>query len=972
NVNLATWVPAVPGAHTVRIKVTIAGDEIASNDQLDASRTVNSVPFGGPDGGGYYYITDASTNPAKPTYNWLDITGVGTPLNFTSDDQNSAAIPIPSFALYGNSYTSLKVNNNGIVRLNAAGADASYYSNLAIPSSPAAPDYFLAPFWDDLGLVTGTTNIYYYNDAANSQFIIEFYQIPLYQQTTNFRTFEVVLNYSTNSIFFQYNTMPAILGSGSTVGIEGSGAAGMGTQWLYNGVPPLAEAALVNGRVIYFGTSSTSVPAIASLVSFYTLNVTPVGSGTVGKVPDQPSYAGGTSVTLTATPATGWTFTGWSGDATGSTNPLPITMDANKNITATFAINTYSLTVTATTGGTISAPASSPVTVNYGVATTITAAATTGYTFTGWTVVTGSASIASSSSLSTTATLTSGDAAVQATFVLPILTVAYVSPLGNDVTGDGSSGNPFRTIQRGVDVLADGGTVYAAAGTYTEGPQLVVNKNATIIGADKLTTIITPSANTGNSGDARGWFLVNAGFTFNLSNVTLDGTGRLVFMGILNKGNGAINNCRFMNIKYNESGPDYAGMGMSVRETPGINVNVTNCEFSGIGRIGVHYRGPGITGTFSGNTYTGKGAGLWLDYGVEAGGAPLPEGGAQIIISNNTITNCKGVAYDGSTSAGVLVTTYFGPGTRATITGCILTDNADGMAVGYDALDASVVVASNNNLGGNTNLAVNSTAPLVNASGNWFGSNSASVVASQVSASVDYTPWLNSGTDTSPSVGFQGDFSNLWVDDNSPQVGTTGRIQEGSDLVSGSTVNVAAGIYTENVTINKPLALRGAGATTTTINGGIVFASGATVNSIERFTISGGTDGISGTTSSSVIRNCVISTSSGSGIALTNSDYNLITSNTISSHPSGAGVSLIGSQQNNVTGNTISGNQLNILVGWASAGSRSARGNIIQGNTLLNPGLWSVKVTSDAPSTSVNFNVFSTATTSNKYVNNSA
>jgi uncharacterized repeat protein (TIGR02543 family) len=39
-------------------------------------------------------------------------------------------------------------------------------------------------------------------------------------------------------------------------------------------------------------------------------------------------------VVLTATPATNWFFAGWSGDATGSTNPLPVTMDANKTITA--------------------------------------------------------------------------------------------------------------------------------------------------------------------------------------------------------------------------------------------------------------------------------------------------------------------------------------------------------------------------------------------------------------------------------------------------------------------------------------------------------------------------------------------------------------------------------------------------------------------------------------------------------------
>jgi uncharacterized repeat protein (TIGR02543 family) len=68
----------------------------------------------------------------------------------------------------------------------------------------------------------------------------------------------------------------------------------------------------------------------------YTLTVIPTGNGTVAKSPDQPAYLSGSSVQLTASATAGWAFSGWSGDASGSVNPLTVTMDGNKNISVTF------------------------------------------------------------------------------------------------------------------------------------------------------------------------------------------------------------------------------------------------------------------------------------------------------------------------------------------------------------------------------------------------------------------------------------------------------------------------------------------------------------------------------------------------------------------------------------------------------------------------------------------------------------
>jgi uncharacterized repeat protein (TIGR02543 family) len=71
-------------------------------------------------------------------------------------------------------------------------------------------------------------------------------------------------------------------------------------------------------------------------VTQFALTVNTSGSGNVTLNPPGGVYNSGTVVTLTANPAAGFQFTGWSGALSGSTNPAAITMDANKTATANF------------------------------------------------------------------------------------------------------------------------------------------------------------------------------------------------------------------------------------------------------------------------------------------------------------------------------------------------------------------------------------------------------------------------------------------------------------------------------------------------------------------------------------------------------------------------------------------------------------------------------------------------------------
>lgn len=79
-----------------------------------------------------------------------------------------------------------------------------------------------------------------------------------------------------------------------------------------------------------------TVAAAGPPVSYFT--VTPTATnGSITGAGANIVYASGSVAKLTAVPSAGFGFTGWGGDASGTTNPFNLTMDANKNVTANFA-----------------------------------------------------------------------------------------------------------------------------------------------------------------------------------------------------------------------------------------------------------------------------------------------------------------------------------------------------------------------------------------------------------------------------------------------------------------------------------------------------------------------------------------------------------------------------------------------------------------------------------------------------------
>lgn len=93
----------------------------------------------------------------------------------------------------------------------------------------------------------------------------------------------------------------------------------------------------------------------------------------------------GETLTITATPAADWTFSGWTGSISSPDSTLTFGMSEGLTLTANFASLLTPLSVTKTGGGTISEGFAGTTTRRIGDTLTITATPITGYVFTGWT-----------------------------------------------------------------------------------------------------------------------------------------------------------------------------------------------------------------------------------------------------------------------------------------------------------------------------------------------------------------------------------------------------------------------------------------------------------------------------------------------------------------------------------------------------------------------------------------------------------
>ncbi len=372
--------------------------------------------------------------------------------------------------------------------------------------------------------------------------------------------------------------------------------------------------------------------------------------------------------------------------------------------------------------------------------------------------------------------------------------------------GSGTQADPYCKIQAAIDAAAAGDTINVAAGTYTPagGPFATDHYGLKFDGSQGGITLRGANAGTPGYGTRVAESIIegpnvphgNAIYIF-------DGADGVIIDGFTLKAGDDIveNRADDVVIKNNIVTPSASPV---TTNAPGIFA--CECDNLTVSYNWILDIGPsGGCGMFLGlNSWTADITNSLIEHNLieNSGGAGILFNYSSVG-SNNTVeyNEIKNVGHDGIRTANSHdVNIQYNEIYGSARDGVRIVHNAD-HTINYNSIYSSVAYGVNN-------LDVGTT---LDASCNWWSTNTAAGVAGEVSADVDYTPWLDSGTDTDPGPGFQGDLSVLNVDDDSPQTGATGRIQEGVDEVTASTVNVAAGTYTitQAIVVNKGVTITG-------------------------------------------------------------------------------------------------------------------------------------------------------------------
>ncbi|MEQ9466556.1 MAG: T9SS type A sorting domain-containing protein [Ekhidna sp.] len=227
------------------------------------------------------------------------------------------------------------------------------------------------------------------------------------------------------------------------------------------------------------------------------------------------------------------------------------------------------------------------------------------------------------------------------------------------------------------------------------------------------------------------------------------------------------------------------------------DITILNCQFTDNENRGFFARGQNTRAIIQQSSFTRNGFDPTAT-GGNPGFSIIARNNAEITVSNSTIINAATLA-GAEDIPGNYYTSglHISAGGSLTVSGSNLDQNGNGFIAQTSGIDLS---------------------------GNHFNTTDEAIIQSLVGTGNDFTPWINSGTDTDLiTPGFQADFDALTVGTLSAQ--TAGdRIQEAHDLLNaGGIITILQDDYAETLTVGKDISIDPEAGTTiddVTLDGG--------------------------------------------------------------------------------------------------------------------------------------------------------
>jgi hypothetical protein len=257
---------------------------------------------------------------------------------------------------------------------------------------------------------------------------------------------------------------------------------------------------VVSTNASYSFTVSAARTLKANFAKTYTITLQ---SGTGGSASGQGTFNSGSTCTVTASPYTGYKFANWTeGTTSVSTNTAySFTVSANKTLKANFEVQTFSIALEASTGGTVSGQG----TFNSGSNNTVIATPSSGYNFVSWTE--NGAIVSTSASYTFTV---NSPRSLKANFVIKTFAITLETSTGGTVSGQGTfnygaSNTITATSNEGYNFVSwtENGTVVSSSASYT----FTVNSTRSLKANFAIKTFaITLETSTGGTVSGQGTF----------------------------------------------------------------------------------------------------------------------------------------------------------------------------------------------------------------------------------------------------------------------------------------------------------------------------------------------------------------------------------------------------------------------------------------------------------------------------------